>query len=82
MTNNKLRRATGEQMFFGVAAGIANYFNVDPVLIRLAFVILTLVSAGHGLLIYALLAIFMPKAHVTAKYNAFDEEEIVVHDVA
>lgn len=37
---------------FGVCAGIANYFNVDASLIRLGFVVTTLLGFGFPVLIY------------------------------
>lgn len=45
----------------GVAAGIAKAVNVDVTWIRVAFVVLTLISAGTGLVIYALLWVILPK---------------------
>ncbi len=45
----------------GVCAGIARYFNVNPALVRLAFVIATPFTSGINLLAYMGLAIFMPK---------------------
>jgi phage shock protein PspC (stress-responsive transcriptional regulator) len=68
-------------MLFGVAAGLANYFNVDPILIRLLFIILT-VTQGYGLIIYVVLALLMPEDKPVAKANAFDEEEIVVKNAS
>ncbi len=81
MSNKKLVRNTSEQMLAGVAAGIADYFNIDPVIVRLIFVLMFL-TGGHGLLVYIVLAIIMPADEpndpVSAKANAFDEEEIVI----
>lgn len=77
---SKLVRSTNDRMVFGVAAGLANYLNIDPVLVRLVFVLLTL-AGGHGLLAYIVLAILMPEAAgVSAKANVFDEEEIIIKE--
>ena len=43
----------------GVCAGIAEYFDVDPTLIRIAFVIFAC-SAGSGILAYFIAALVMP----------------------
>ena len=43
----------------GVCGGIAEYFNVDPTLVRIAWVIASL-AFGCGLLAYLLCAIIMP----------------------
>lgn len=44
---------------FGVCGGLAEYFNVDPTLIRLLWVFLIL-CAGTGILAYFVAAIIMP----------------------
>lgn len=40
----RLHRRRGGRMLGGVAAGLADYFDVDPVLIRIGFVVLTFVG--------------------------------------
>ena len=56
----KLRRSRNS-MIAGVCAGIAEYFNIDPTLVRVAYVILSAVSAGFpGLLVYIILILVMP----------------------
>jgi phage shock protein PspC (stress-responsive transcriptional regulator) len=47
-------------MIGGVCSGLAEYFNIDPVLIRLLFVILTL-HHGIGILAYVILWIVVPQ---------------------
>ena len=66
--NKKLTRSTDDTMVSGVAAGLADYMNIDPVLVRLFFVLMTL-SHGYGLLIYFLLWIMMPQEELTEKIN-------------
>jgi phage shock protein PspC (stress-responsive transcriptional regulator) len=48
-------------MFAGVAGGIAEYLEVDPTLVRLVFVALTLLSSGSGLIIYIVLMLIVPE---------------------
>lgn len=55
----KLYRSSSEQIFGGVAGGIAAYFNIDPVLVRVLFVLFSWVS-GIGLLSYIILWIALP----------------------
>ncbi|MDX1616761.1 MAG: PspC domain-containing protein [Candidatus Promineifilaceae bacterium] len=81
MNEKRLTRSQNDRMLFGVAGGLAEYFNVDPVLIRLAFVLLVL-GHGSGLLLYLVLAILMPEEMTSAKANGFDEDEIVVQDAS
>ncbi len=52
------------RMLFGVCGGIADFFNIDPVLVRLAFVILTCLK-GSGVLIYIVGAIIIPQRPFT-----------------
>lgn len=56
----RLYRSRDERLIAGVAGGLANYFNIDPTLVRLAFVALTLAGSGSGLLAYLILLILMP----------------------
>lgn len=56
----KLKRSQNK-MISGVCAGIAEYFEFDPTLVRIAYVLLSFFSAGFpGLLLYIILAIVMP----------------------
>ncbi len=49
-------------MIAGVCGGIANYFSLDPTLVRVGYVILSVISAGFpGLLVYLLLTLIIPK---------------------
>jgi phage shock protein PspC (stress-responsive transcriptional regulator) len=49
----------GEKKLFGVCSGLANYFDLDPTVMRLLFLVALLVF-GTGLLLYVILAIIMP----------------------
>jgi phage shock protein C len=55
----RLRRSQTERMLAGVCGGIAIYLRVDPVIIRLVFILVT-ISTGIGLLLYPLLWIVTP----------------------
>ena len=54
----RLYRSTQNRMVAGVAGGLAEYFNVDPTLIRLLFVVMSL-AGGPGLLLYIILWVVM-----------------------
>ena len=45
----------------GVCGGIAEYINVDPTLIRLVWALVTLCTAGAGIIGYIICAVIMPK---------------------
>ena len=55
----RLYRSRDERMVAGVCGGLAKYLNIDPTLVRLAFVGFTL-AGGAGVLLYAILAIIIP----------------------
>ncbi|MFR4439786.1 MAG: PspC domain-containing protein [Hungatella sp.] len=55
-----LYRSTREKMLCGVCGGIGEYFNIDPTLIRLAWVIGTF-WFGAGVIAYIIAAIIIPK---------------------
>jgi phage shock protein PspC (stress-responsive transcriptional regulator)/uncharacterized integral membrane protein len=57
--NTKIYRSTTDRMIGGVCGGLGSYLAIDPVLIRLFFVLLT-IAGGSGVLIYLLLWIVIP----------------------
>lgn len=57
----QLRRSRRDRVIAGVCGGLGSYFGVDPVWIRLAFVILT-IGGGAGLLLYAVAWVLIPEA--------------------
>lgn len=61
MRNKRLYRSNVDSMLCGVCGGIAEYFEVDPTLVRLAWVILSCFSAGAGVIAYIIAAIVIPK---------------------
>jgi len=56
----KLYRSSN-RILAGVCGGIAEYFDVDPTVIRVAYVVLSLFSVGFpGLMLYIILMILIP----------------------
>lgn len=73
MQQTRLMRSETDRMIGGVCGGLAAYLGVDPVLVRLAFVILLLAS-GVGLAIYVILWIVMPTpSRVQPEIRIMDE---------
>lgn len=60
-TQKRLYRSTQDRMFAGVCGGIADYLEVDPTLVRLVFVALSLMG-GPGLIIYIAMMLIVPEA--------------------
>ncbi len=54
-----LRRSSTNRIVFGVCGGFGEYFDIDPVLFRIIFLLL-IFGAGSGILIYLLLALLIP----------------------
>ena len=60
MEGKKLYRSNTDKMIAGVCGGLANYFGVDPTLVRLIFALLVFFGVGSGLVLYIVLALIMP----------------------
>ncbi|MEF9941789.1 MAG: PspC domain-containing protein [Lachnospiraceae bacterium] len=58
METKRLYRSRQTKMICGVCGGVAEYFNVDPTLIRLAMVLFG--CTGTGILAYFIAAIIIP----------------------
>ena len=57
---NRLRRSRDDRFIAGVAGGLAEYFDTDPVLVRMGWILLTLATVGLAVLFYIGLATMMP----------------------
>ena len=51
----RLTRSRRDRIIFGVCGGIANYFDIDPVIVRIAFILF-----GVTLFLYRIMAIIIP----------------------
>ena len=86
MEETKLYRSTRDRVFAGVAGGLGEYFNVDPIIFRIGFIALTL-GAGSGVLIYIILWIFVPESkklfnpYFENMENPFDQKQGEPNDV-
>lgn len=61
MSGKKLMRSSNK-VVAGVLGGIAEYFEIDPTLVRICFVALSIFSAGFpGLLLYIIMLLLMPE---------------------
>ena len=58
--SRKLYRSKSNRQLAGVCGGLAEYFNLDPTLIRVLFVILA-VLGGSGVVLYVAMWIIVPK---------------------
>ena len=61
-TTKKLKRSYTDRMVAGVCGGLAEYFDLDPTLVRVGYVLLSVLSAGFpGLLVYIVLWLIVPE---------------------
>jgi len=59
-TPKRLVRSNTDKVIGGVCGGLGEYFNIDPIIIRVLFAIIT-VSGGSGFLVYLILWVVMPE---------------------
>lgn len=62
MEPKRLYRSESNRMLAGVCGGLAEYFNVDPTLVRLVTVVLCC-AAGTGVLAYLVAAVIIPNEY-------------------
>ena len=60
MEQKKLTKSQTNRMLCGVCAGLAEYFGIDPTVVRLLWVILTF-CGGSGIIAYIIAAIIIPE---------------------
>ncbi|WP_167615343.1 PspC domain-containing protein [Maribellus sediminis] len=77
----KLYRDPEQTVIAGVCGGLAAYFDMDPVVIRLIVVLLVFLTSGAGLLVYIILWIIVPKAVSTAQRLEMKGEEVTVKNI-
>jgi len=59
--SRKLYRSRNNRMIVGVCAGLADFFGIDPTIVRLVFALGTLFGFGSFILIYIVMFIFVPE---------------------
>lgn len=63
----KLYRNPKDKILAGVCSGFAVYFNIDPLWIRIGFLVFVIGTYGFGLILYIILAILIPEAKTTSQ---------------
>jgi phage shock protein C len=58
---NQLHRSRTDKKIAGVCGGLGQYFNIDPLIFRIIFVVLLLPGGLPGFIPYIILWIVMPK---------------------
>ncbi|HOB34250.1 MAG: PspC domain-containing protein [Firmicutes bacterium] len=60
MAAKRLYRSRTNVMISGVCGGLAEYFDIDPTLVRLGYVLLTLFTLFSGVIFYIIAALIIP----------------------
>ncbi|MCK9281840.1 MAG: PspC domain-containing protein [Melioribacteraceae bacterium] len=68
----RIFRARRNKIVAGVCSGLGEYFNIDPVIVRILFVVLTIMN-GIGILIYILLWIMVPEESFEKAFGLNDD---------
>jgi len=75
MAYKKLVRSANNKVWAGVLGGLAEFWEIDPTLVRVGYTALTIFSTGFpGLLLYILMALMIPKG---GKNDGFEDAEVV-----
>lgn len=61
MVYKRLYRSRKEKVIGGVCGGIGEYFDVDPTIVRLIWILITVLSAGLGIIGYLVAWLIIPK---------------------
>ena len=77
----KLYRDKENSIIGGVASGFGHYLNIDPVWIRLLFVIIVVAGFGSPILIYLILLVIIPVAKTTSQKLEMKGEPITISNI-
>jgi phage shock protein PspC (stress-responsive transcriptional regulator) len=78
----RLYRIKDRAVISGVCSGIGAYFDLDPNIIRLIFVLGTLFTSGFGIIVYIVMMFAVPSAHTSEEWAAahgmpFNAQEVI-----
>ncbi|MDA8597130.1 PspC domain-containing protein [Candidatus Pacebacteria bacterium] len=77
----RLYRDTDQAIIGGVCAGVANYLNIDPLIVRLLFVGSIFLN-GIGILIYIVLWLLVPAAQTTEEKYAMRGDQVTLKEIS
>ena len=80
-TKKQFYRDTDNAVIAGVASGLARYFSIDLVIIRLIFVF-SIFFGGFGVLVYVILWLVVPPAETTSQKFAMRGERVTLKEIS
>ncbi|WP_299440000.1 PspC domain-containing protein [uncultured Aquimarina sp.] len=79
--SKQLFRDTSNSYVGGVSSGLSHYLGIDPIWLRIAWILFTVFSSGAFILIYIAFWIFVPEAKSTADYLAMKGEAVNISNI-
>ena len=80
-TKKRLYRDGENRVLGGVCSGMSAYFNIDPVFLRILFVLLIFLGVGISAIIYLILWIVVPKVRTTAQRLEMRGEDATISNI-
>ncbi len=80
-SSRQLFRDTTNSYVGGVSSGLGHYLGIEPIWIRIAWILFTIFSSGAFALIYVALWIFVPEAKTTADFLAMKGEAVNISNI-
>lgn len=79
-TKKRLFRDTDDAVIAGVASGVAQYFEIDPVIVRILFFV-SIFFNGLGIIAYIILWVVVPKAETTSEKYSMRGEKVTLKEI-
>jgi len=80
-TTKKLYRDKENGMIGGVATGLGHYFGIDPVWLKILFLVFVIAGFGSGVLVYIILWIVTPEAVTTSEKLEMTGEPVTISNI-
>ena len=77
---HRMYRDTDHRVIGGVCSGMGAYWDIDPVIVRIIFIVLAL-GGGLGVLVYLILYIVIPEAKTTAQKIEMKGNPVNIHNI-
>ena len=77
---HRMYRDPDHRLIGGVCAGMGAYWDIEPWIIRIIFLVLTMMG-GLGILVYLILYIVLPEAKTTAQKIEMKGEPVNIHNI-
>jgi phage shock protein C len=69
-TTPRLTRSTTDKYIGGVSGGLGQHFGVDPTIVRVGFIVTTLITGGAGILAYVAMLAVVPREDAAPSHPA------------